>query len=84
MLRAPICLSVSGKLGELSTRTAIQEKQVGSVSCLVLKAAFGEGFIQRFSIIAQSTAPKLFLMAHQTLESLSNSLASASYLFQAL
>ncbi|XP_009271723.1 PREDICTED: DNA-directed RNA polymerases I and III subunit RPAC2 [Aptenodytes forsteri] len=31
VLRAPICLSVSGKLGELSTRTAIREKQVGSV-----------------------------------------------------
>lgn len=76
------CLSVCR--GELSTGTAVQEKQVGSVSCLVLEAASGEGLVQRFSIVSQSTAPKLFLMAQQTLESLRNSLASASYLFWAL
>lgn len=52
---------------------------MGSLSCLVLKAAFGEGLIQQFSVF-----PKLFLMAQQTLESLSNSLASAGYHFQAL
>lgn len=40
--------------------------------------------MQRFAIVSQSTAPKLFLMVQQTLEPLSNSLASSSYIFQAL
>lgn len=54
---------------------------MGSVSCLVLQVAFREGLIQWFSIVFKSIAPKLFLTAQQTLESLSNSLAPASYFF---
>lgn len=74
-----VCLSARGKHGELSR----QGSRTGETSGLCKLPGF-KSLIQWFSVASQSTAPELSLMAQQTLDSLSKTLASAGALFQAL